>query len=144
MIIDMDENEGQIWSRIEQLPLVLCHRDVWMENIFYSDGKVILIDWDTFGWGYLGEGIANLIVDEADYEYMLERYQRCVLAYYRGFSEYADISAVSDHCIFEMALFMQGYKLVGWYMDALNANLDWARELNLNTLQKIYEMRELI
>jgi hypothetical protein len=24
------------------LPVVLCHRDFWIENIFYVDGKIIL------------------------------------------------------------------------------------------------------
>jgi len=143
MFIDMDENAELWWCRIERLPLVLCNRDVWMDNIFYSDGNIILIDWDTIGWGYLGEGIANLIVDEADYNYMHDRYHRCVPAYYKGFSEYADITEFSDTCIFEMALLMYGYRLVGWYIDASKANLDWAKELNLNTMQKIYEMRKL-
>ena len=141
MLIDMDKNADDLWNRIEQLPIVLCHKDVWMENIFYSDGKITLIDWDTTGWGYLGEDIACLIADEADYEYMLDRYRRCVPAYYKGFSEYADISHVSDHCIYEQILLMYGYKLVEWYLKASEAKLDWAETLNINTLQKIYEIR---
>ena len=27
MLIDIDENADEIWSRIEKLPIVLCHRD---------------------------------------------------------------------------------------------------------------------
>ncbi|MCL2057112.1 MAG: aminoglycoside phosphotransferase family protein [Oscillospiraceae bacterium] len=141
MLIDMDENADDLWNRIEQLPAVLCHRDVWMENIFYSDGKVTLIDWDTAGWGYLGEDIACLIADEADHEYMLDRYRRCVPAYYKGFSEYADISHISDHCIPEQILLMYGYKLVEWYLKASEAGWAEAQTLNINTLQKIYEIR---
>lgn len=44
MLIDIDENADEIFSRIKRLPVVLCHRDFWVANIFYSDGKIILID----------------------------------------------------------------------------------------------------
>ncbi|WP_338049221.1 aminoglycoside phosphotransferase family protein [Paenibacillus wynnii] len=92
MLIDIDEHAVEIFARIEQLPLVLCHRDFWVTNLFYANGKIVLIDWDTSGWGYLGEDIASLIADEVDIdlEHMVEYYRRCVPAYYKGFSEYAD------------------------------------------------------
>lgn len=95
MLIDIDESEDEIFNRIEKLPIVLCHRDFWVVNIFYSDGKTILMDWDTAGWGYLGEDMASLIADEADIEHMVENYRRCIPAYYKGFSEYVDISRIT-------------------------------------------------
>ncbi|NLY53976.1 MAG: phosphotransferase, partial [Firmicutes bacterium] len=49
MLIDLDERSDEIWETIEQLPVVLCHRDFWVANIFYSDQKVRVIDWDTAG-----------------------------------------------------------------------------------------------
>lgn len=61
-----------------------------MTNLIYADGKIALIDWDTSGWGYLGEDLASLIADEADVHSMVDYYKRCVPAYYQGFSEYAD------------------------------------------------------
>ncbi|MFJ7915623.1 MULTISPECIES: phosphotransferase [unclassified Lysinibacillus] len=51
MLIDLDNNADEIFSRIEKLPIVLCHRDFWVANVFYSDSKIVLIDWDTAGWG---------------------------------------------------------------------------------------------
>lgn len=90
MLIDIDEHAEEIFDRIEKLPLVLCHRDFWVTNLIYTDGKIALIDWDTSGWGYLGEDLASLIADEADVNYMVDYYKRCVPAYYQGFSEYAD------------------------------------------------------
>jgi len=48
-------------GRIERLPVVLCHRDFWVANIFYKDQKILLLDWDTTGWGYMGEDIASWI-----------------------------------------------------------------------------------
>ena len=85
MIISTDENADEIWSRIEKLPIVLCHRDFWVTNIFFSKDRIILIDWDTTGWGYMGEDIVSLIADEADVEHMVENYRKCVPAYCKGF-----------------------------------------------------------
>lgn len=138
MLIDIDNNADEIFSRLEKLPIVLCHRDFWVTNIFYSDSKIVLIDWDTAGWGYMGEDIASLIADEPDIRHMVEYYQKCIPAYYRGFSEYADLSHISDHCIHELILVMFGYRLVEWYKFAESPE---DKTLHLNTLQKIYEMK---
>ena len=138
MLIDIDEHADEILARIEQLPLVLCHRDFWVTNIFYTDGKITLIDWDTSGWGYLGEDIASLIADEADIDHMVEYYQRCVFAYYQGFSEYADAPPVADHCVYELILLLFGYRLVEWY---LFSEEDDEKTKHLQTLQQIFEMK---
>ena len=140
MLIEIDDNEHEIWSRIEKLPVVLCHRDFWVTNIFYSDETIVLIDWDTAGWGYLGEDLASLITDEADVEHMVEYYQKCVPAYYKGFSEYVDISHINDHCVRDFILVMFGYRLVEWFKFAKSPS---DKTLQLNTLEKIYEMRNL-
>ncbi|WCF06799.1 phosphotransferase [Paenibacillus thiaminolyticus] len=140
MLIDVDENTDEIFNRIEKLPIVLCHRDFWVTNIFYSNDKIVLIDWDTTGWGYMGEDIASLIADEPDVNHMVEYYQKCVPAYYKGFSEYADISHISDHCVSELILVMFGYRLIEWYKFAKSPD---EKTLHLNTLQKIYEMRNI-
>ncbi|MFJ6208949.1 aminoglycoside phosphotransferase family protein [Lysinibacillus sp. NPDC092081] len=140
MLIDLDNNADEIFSRIEKLPIVLCHRDFWVANIFYSDSKIVLIDWDTAGWGYMGEDIASLITDEADVCHMMEYYQKCIPAYYRGFSENADVSHVSEHCIYELILAMFGYRLVEWYKFAKSPE---DKSNHLDTLQKIHEMRNM-
>lgn len=141
MLIDIDECADEILKRIKKLPIVLCHRDFWVANIFCSNGKTILIDWDTTGWGYLGEDMASLIADEADIEHMVEYYRRCIPAYYKGFSEYADISHITDNCVYEMILLMFGYRLVEWYMNAGSGNklqeTDDERTLHIHNLQKI-------
>ena len=140
MLINFDTDADEIFNRIEQLPIVLCHRDFWVENIFYSDGKLVLIDWDTAGWGYMGEDIASLIADEADISHMVDYYQKCIPAYYRGFSQYADISSNSKHCIHELILAMFGYRLVEWFKFEESPK---DRSTHLHTLQKIYEMKDI-
>ncbi len=137
MLIDIDENSDEIWRRIENLPIVFCHRDFWITNIFYVDKKIILIDWDTTGWGYMGEDVASLIADEVEIDYMVECYHKCIPAYYKGFSEYADISHISDNYVRELILFMFGYRLIEGYKYAESPD---EKKLHLNTLQKIYEM----
>ncbi|PYI57250.1 aminoglycoside phosphotransferase family protein [Paenibacillus flagellatus] len=137
MLIDMDHHADEIFGRIEKLPIVLCHRDFWVANLFYTDRTIVLIDWDTAGWGYMGEDIASLIADEADVRHMLENYQTCIPAYYRGFSEYADVFPITDHCIYELILAMFGYRLVERYQFAESPE---DKSMHLNALQKIHEI----
>ena len=147
MLIAADDGADDIFRRLEALPIVFCHRDFWVANIFCADdtatenAKITLIDWDTSGWGYLGEDLASLIADEADVGCMVENYRRTVAAYYGGFSEYADISAVTDDCVYEMILLTFGFRIVEWYIDASSRGDAGEMELNFNTLQKIYEMK---
>ena len=138
MLTDIDKNADEIFNRIDKLPIVLCHRDFWVANLFYSDSTIVAIDWDTAGWGYLGEDIASLITDEADVCHMIEYYEKCIPAYYKGFSEYVDVSHISDQCIYELILMMFGYRLVEWYKFAESPE---DKSKHLNTLQKIHEMR---
>lgn len=137
MLIDLDERADDVFRRIERLPVVLCHRDFWIANIFSSPEKTVLIDWDTAGWGYLGEDIASLIADEAGVELMAEL-QKCVPAYYRGYNEFADETVdVSDNCVWEMMLLMFGYRLIEGYKFAETLG---EKELQLSVLQKIYDI----
>jgi tRNA A-37 threonylcarbamoyl transferase component Bud32 len=138
MLIEIDEKSDEIFSRVEKLPVVLCHRDFWVTNIFYKNDKIVLIDWDTTGWGYFGEDLASLIADEADVEHMVEYYQRCVPAYYKGFAEYADTSRITDNCVYELILLLFGYRLVEWFISAESPE---KKALQANTLQRIYEIR---
>ena len=137
MMIETDEEADEIWSRIERLPVVLCHRDFWVTNIFHTGGGIRLIDWDTTGWGHLGEDIVSLIADEADVDHMVEYCHTCAAAYGRGFSEFAGISP--DLLLRERIILHFGYRLVEWY---LNAETDEGKALQAATLQKIYEMKE--
>ncbi|MDX8367967.1 aminoglycoside phosphotransferase family protein [Cytobacillus sp. IB215665] len=140
MLIDIDNHADEILARIERLPLVLCHRDFWVTNLIYAERKIVLIDWDTSGWGYLGEDLASLIADESDINHMVEYYQRCVPAYYKGFSQYVDVSHIADNCVYEMILLIFGYRLVESY---LYAEDDDEKTNQVLTLQKVYEMKAI-
>jgi hypothetical protein len=87
----------------------------------------------------MGEDIISLIADEADVGHMVEYYQKCVPAYYRGFSEYADVSHFSDLYIRERIIMHFGYRIVEWYKFAKTPE---EKMLHLNTLQKIYEIAD--
>lgn len=140
LLIGVDNHAEDIFRRIAKLPVVLCHRDFWVANIFSADDKIRIIDWDTTGWGYLGEDIASLIADEADTAHMIAYYQKCIPAYYRGFSEYTDVSGVDEDCIYELSLILFGYRLVEWYKYAGSPE---DKALHLDVLQKLYEMAKL-
>lgn len=50
MLFDIDDNKEVLFNSFKRLPVVLCHRDFWVENIFLSEGKIRLIDWDCAGF----------------------------------------------------------------------------------------------
>jgi len=89
MIIDIDSRADAIFEDIRKLPVVLCHRDFWIANIIYNNGNIALIDWDTAGWGYLGEDIIQLITDETNPALWEEYKHRLIPAYLNGFAETA-------------------------------------------------------
>ena len=139
MLIDLDNNAETILEKIKKLPIVFCHRDFWIENIFYSDGKIFLIDWDFCGWGYLGEDIASLIVDDIiDMEYLDEYYRRFIPAYYKGISEYMDISLINDNYIREMILIKFGCRLVSKYIFPESSDV---KNQMIIALQKLFELK---
>ncbi len=137
MLIHLDSHWDSIWNKINKLPIVFCHRDFWIANLLYSNNKLCLIDWDTAGWGFMGEDIASLISDEMGINYMVETYLRCVPAYYKGFSEHVDISSITDNCIYELILIMFGYRLIEGYRFSESKE---DKDLHLNTLEKIFEI----
>ena len=144
MLIDMDNKAETVFENIKKLPVVLCHKDFWVENIFYRDGKIILIDWDCAGWGYMGEDIASLIADDTEYsvEYLDEYYQRFIPAYYKGAAEYMDISTsmIDNNYIWEMMIIKFGYRFIHRYM--FTESFDRKNQC-INMLQKIYEMKDM-
>jgi thiamine kinase-like enzyme len=145
MLIGVDENAQAIFRRIEKLPVVLCHRDFWVANIFHTQEGTVAIDWDTAGWGYLGEDLASLLADEADVDHVAEYFGRCVPAYHKGFSEYAGIAPPADGCVWELTLLLFGYRLVEEYVTAEGTeDCQEAREQkdrSLRTLEKLYEIK---
>jgi thiamine kinase-like enzyme len=139
MLINMDNNFEKIYENIKKLPVVLCHRDFWIENIFYSNGTIILIDWDYASWGYLGEDIASLIEDDIiDMKYISEYYQKFIPAYYKGISEYVDISTINDDYIWEMMIIKFGYRFIHRY---IYADTTERKNQQIIALQQLYEIK---
>jgi len=81
MLINIDDDREAIFEQIKQLPVVLCHRDFWNENIFFADGSIVAIDWDGAGWGYLGEDIASLVADTDECEHFEVHCHKLIPAY---------------------------------------------------------------
>ena len=110
--------------------MVVTHRDFWVANLLVND-DVWAIDWDTTGWGYLGEDLASLLVDEADVEHLEENYRRCIPAYYRGLGAIGE--GIADHAIREHILMLLGNQRVEWFREAGGAG----RDLHRRTLEII-------
>ena len=137
--MDIDERKNEIFCELKNLPIVLCHRDFWIENIFSHEGKIRLIDWDTSGWGYVGEDIASLVIDDTDASCIGEYYRRLIPAYFMGLSEHMDISQIDNLYIREMILIKFGYRILQEYMFSEAQDV---KEEQVSILQKVYEMED--
>ncbi|MCL2499114.1 MAG: aminoglycoside phosphotransferase family protein [Defluviitaleaceae bacterium] len=144
MFYDIDDNMDAFFEGIGRLPVVLCHRDYWIENIFHDEGNIRLIDWDTSGWGYLGEDLASLIADDYGFDEFEELCERLIPAYYKGAAEYMDVSAIANgtekNYIKEMILLKFGYRQVQDFIFA-DEDEEEDRVEAVKALQKIYEMK---
>ena len=140
MLFDIDDNKEAVFNSLKHLPVVLCHRDFWVENIFLSDGKIRLIDWDCTGFGYLGEDIASLIYDDTETENLHEYFRRLISAYIKGISEYLEIPQDFNKYIQEIILIVFGYRMVQNHMFTESTKV---KEEQVKRLQKIYEMRDM-
>lgn len=136
MLYDIDDNKEAIFNSLKHMPVVLCHRDFWVENIFLSDGKIRLIDWDCAGFGYLGEDIASLIYDDTETENLHEYFRRLIPAYIKGISKYIEIPRDFNKYIQKIILIVFGYRIVQEYM--FTESLEVKKE-QVKRLQKIYE-----
>lgn len=135
MLIDFDLQMDTLWAHIQRLPVVLCHRDFWIENIFVTQGNIVLIDWDCAAWGYMGEDIASLIVDDTPPSQIDTYYHRLVPAYCKGLSEYIDIPQIDNLYIPELMLMKFGYRMVQEHMFTQSTQVKQQQEL---ALQKVY------
>lgn len=142
MLVDVDERQNEIFEKFKVLPIILCHRDYWIENIFYKNGNIIAIDWDTTGWGYLGEDIAQLIFDDIDVKYFDIYLQKLIPAYYKGFNSVANIKEEdiknSKAAIRDFILVVYGYRIAQKHMFTLN---DEKRAQAEKELQIIYDLK---
>lgn len=140
MIADTDDHREEIFASLANLPAVFCHRDFWTENIFLSEGKIRLIDWDCAGIGYAGEDIASLAFDEIGTEDLPGYFRRLTASYAGALSGYMPLPRRFGRYIREMILVLFGYRTVQSYMFA--GSQEEKDDMALR-LQKIYEMRDM-
>ena len=140
MIIDADKETKKLYLNVDNMPVVLCHRDFWLENIIYANGKIILFDWDCTGWGYMFEDIIQLITDETGFNYIDEYYRKFIPAYIKGISEYIDFNNNYGLYAWKIFIIYFGYAPVHYYINAKSYN---EKNYAINTLQKIYELKDI-
>ena len=137
MILEIDEHKNDIFEHFNKLPIVLNHRDFWIENVILNSSSISVIDWDCVGWGYLGEDIASLIGDDTLTENLSKYFHRLIPAYNRGLSQYVDNLSIQKDDILKMIFIKYGYRLIQNYM--FTDSLDERHEIKqrLQTMHNI-------
>lgn len=72
----------------EPLRRTLCQGDVHHDNLYYvKDGNIFLIDWDSAGYGYMGEDAIDVLMEAFVYSdrdvVLLPEYRRRILTAYQ-------------------------------------------------------------
>ncbi|HNX15564.1 MAG TPA: phosphotransferase [Oscillospiraceae bacterium] len=116
MLTELDENKGEVFARLKRLPIVFCHRDFWIENIFVSDGQIRLIDWDGAGLGCLGEDIASLIFDDTETDNLHACFRVLFPAYVNAVSEYMEVPPDFYRTVTDLILITFGYRTAQKHM----------------------------
>lgn len=116
MILSIDQDKDVIFNQLYSLPRVLNHRDFWIENLFFQDGHVCIIDWDCVGWGMLGEDLASLIGDDTPTNLLVHYFNHLMDAYQRGLRNHHIHTYISKNDIINIILIKYGYRLIQNYM----------------------------
>ena len=140
MLIGLDDGAEAVLRRLRKLPVILCHRDFWIENIFWTPRGIRLIDWDCAGMGYLGEDIASLVIDDTPLDRQLDYYRRLAPAYYRGLGEQMTLPPLEELPIREIMLLQFGYRILQG--DLFSDDADDKAE-SAARLQNIFDMKDV-
>lgn len=133
MIMKIDDSKEEIYERFSKLPKVITHRDFWIENIFYQDGIIYVLDWDCVGIGYLGEDIASLIADDTPTEEIDTWLMPLFSSYKKGFQAFGNALPIELKDVVLMILIKYGYRLVNhyWFTDSAEKKEDIIKRLTL-------------
>jgi hypothetical protein len=139
MILEIDNNIENIFDAFQNLPIVVNHRDFWIENIIYQPNSIFVFDWDCVGWGYLGEDLASLIGDDTPTEKVAEYFERLVPAYNKGLNQHTKQTSIQYLSIIQMILIKYGYRLIQNHMFS---SMDKNKIEIVKRLQTMFEIQQ--
>ena len=63
LLNDYTARKDEFFHSFNVLPRTVCHGDVHHDNIIILDNDVYLIDWDSAGYGYMGEDAVDMLCE---------------------------------------------------------------------------------
>lgn len=124
-LLEEADRSAALLERVYSLPLTLCHGDVHHDNLFLTeaDGEtvVMLIDWDTAGYGRMGEDAVDMLMeafvysDRAVTEMPVYR-ARILQAYREGAAESGVMPTLDDDMVRAIFLLAWAYRVADLYL----------------------------
>ena len=123
LLNDYINRKDEIFRSFTVLPRTVCHGDVHHDNIILLNDDVYLIDWDSAGYGYMGEDAVDMLCEafvysDRDIALMSEFRSQIIAAYCDGAEITLDETMVKN--IFMMSWGFRIAALFFYYHDNLN------------------------
>jgi aminoglycoside/choline kinase family phosphotransferase len=148
----LEDDFGALARSLEQEPRFFMHRDFQSQNIFFKDGNVRIIDFQTAHVGLLAYDVAALLRDsyvtlpKDMREGLLQYYYTAIRETIGVYSEYSQFKEVYTKAAIQRNMqalgafsFLSGKKKKDWFRTAIPQGLDYLREGldEVNGLSKI-------
>jgi Phosphotransferase enzyme family. len=124
LLNDYTARKDEIFHSFNVLPRTVCHGDVHHDNIIILDDDVYLIDWDSAGYGYMGEDAVDMLCEafiysDRDVKLMSDYKKRIITAYCDG----AEIT-LDDTVIQNIFIMSWGFRIAAlWFYYHDNPNM---------------------
>lgn len=119
------ENSNNFLASFKSLPLTLCQGDVHHDNLIFkpeNDGfDIYLLDWDSSGYGYMGEDAIDLLLEaflytKRDVSLMNEYKHKILSSYYTGAKKSRMDYFLDDKLITDIFAYSWGFRVTSHYL----------------------------
>lgn len=111
---------------LKSLPVTLCHGDVHHDNIFLSETDhgyfdVYLIDWDSAGFGYMGEDAVDVLMEAFIYSdrdvSLIHDFRKIIIQSYCSGAKKGGVELdLPDSLVREIFVYAWGFRIAALYL----------------------------
>ncbi|MFA5341360.1 MAG: aminoglycoside phosphotransferase family protein [Clostridia bacterium] len=118
-------NSNELLASFKTLPLTLCQGDVHHDNLIFrpdnSGFDIYLLDWDSAGYGYMGEDAIDMLLEAFLYTKrnvsLMNEYKRSILdSYFTGAGKSGFDYSIPDKTVTDLFAYSWGFRVASHYL----------------------------